>query len=445
MRLPYPSLRYGLLRRGEFLVSFSKGWAMPKLTKTVVDAAKPGESQFTIWCSELKGFGVFIHPTGTRTYFVDYRNAQKVRRRMTISRHGVVTTEEARRLALAALGEVARGEDPADERFNRRKSMTVRELCEKYLTATEKGLILGKANRPKKPSTLYTDRGRIERHIIPLLGSKLVIELTTPDINRFLREVAGGKTAKIEKTRKLRGKSVVRGGLGTASHTTGLLGGILSYAVSEGIIEANPAQGVKRPADNRRLRRLTPEEYRRLGGALVNAKADGEIDQVIDGGWLLALSGCRLGEIVNLKWSEVDAKGGCLRLSDSKEGATVRPAGRAVLDYITTIKRSENCSTVLSPARSGKVFGPLAKGWKRVAKSAGLEDVTPHTLRHSFASVAGDLGYTEPTIAALLGHAAGSVTSRYVHYLDSVLIAAADRVAAEIVRMMAPKIEREAP
>ena len=58
--------------------------------------------------------------------------------------------------------------------------MTVRELCEKYLTATEKGLILGEANRPKKPSTLYTDRGRIERHVIPLLGSKLVIDLTTP-------------------------------------------------------------------------------------------------------------------------------------------------------------------------------------------------------------------------------------------------------------------------
>jgi integrase len=201
---------------------------------------------------------------------------------------------------------------------------------------------------------------------------------------------------------------------------------------------------VKRPADNRRLRRLTPEEYRRLGSALVNATANGEVAQVINGGWLLALSGCRLGEIVNLKWSEVDATGGCLRLSDSKEGATVRPAGRVLLDYITTIERSENCSAVLSPARSGKVFGALAKGWKRIAKRAGLEGVTPHTLRHSFASVAGDLGYTEPTIAALLGHAAGSVTSRYVHYLDSVLIAAVDRVAAEIVRMMTPRMERKA-
>ncbi|HXZ16404.1 MAG TPA: tyrosine-type recombinase/integrase, partial [Roseiarcus sp.] len=342
------------------------------------------------------------------------------------------------------LGEVARGEDPADERIHRRKSMTVKELCDQYIGAAEQGLILGKGNRPKKPSTLCTDRSRIEGHIVPLLGSKLVIDLTTPDINRFLREVAGGKTAKTERTKKLRGKSVVRGGLGTASRTTGLLGGILSYAVSEGILEANAARGVKRPADNRRLRRLTPEEYRRLGVALLEAKAVGEIDQVIDGSWLLVLSGCRLGEIVNLKWSEIDAKGRCLRLSDSKEGATVRPAGQVLIDYIATIKRPEDCSIVLSPVRSGKVFGALAKGWKRVAKKAGLKDVTPHTLRHSFASVAGDLGYTEPTIAALLGHAAGSVTSRYVHHLDSVLVAAADRVAEEILRMMTPKNECKA-
>jgi len=78
----------------------------------------------------------------------------------------------------------------------------------------------------------------------------------------------------------------------------------------------------------------------------------------------------------------------------------------------------------------------MPRAWKRIAARAKLDDVTPHTLRHSFASVAGDLGYSESTIAALLGHAAGSVTSRYVHHLDSVLIAAADNVANEILKMM---------
>jgi integrase len=88
----------------------------------------------------------------------------------------------------------------------------------------------------------------------------------------------------------------------------------------------------------------------------LNGVGRGEIDQLIDGDWLLVLSGCRLGEIVNLKWSEIDAKDRCLRLSDSKEGASVRPVGQAFFDHIATIKRSENCAMVLPPARFGKVF-----------------------------------------------------------------------------------------
>src|ERR1700686_5563287 len=131
---------------------------MPKLTKSVVDAATPREKQFTIWCSELKGFGIFVLPSGSRTYFVDYRNRDGVRKRMTIGRHGKITAEEARKLAIATLGEAVKGEDPAEERAMRRKSVTVRDLCERYLDAAEKGLIMGKRNRPKKASTLYIDR-----------------------------------------------------------------------------------------------------------------------------------------------------------------------------------------------------------------------------------------------------------------------------------------------
>jgi len=77
---------------------------MPKLTKSVVDAAAPRAKQFTIWCSELKGFGVFVLPSGCCTYFVDYRNSSGVRRRMKIGRHGTITAEQARKLAIATLG-----------------------------------------------------------------------------------------------------------------------------------------------------------------------------------------------------------------------------------------------------------------------------------------------------------------------------------------------------
>ena len=93
---------------------------MAKLTKSVVDVATPREKQFTIWCSELKGFGIFVQPSGSRTYFVDYRNREGVRKRMTIGRHGKITAEEARKLAIATLGETVKGRDPFEERIRLR-------------------------------------------------------------------------------------------------------------------------------------------------------------------------------------------------------------------------------------------------------------------------------------------------------------------------------------
>lgn len=405
---------------------------MPKLTKKVVDAAAPRDEKFFVWCSELAGFGVRVFPSGRRVYYADYRTKTGTRRRMSLGAHGKITVDEARKLAITTLGDVIRGEDPAEERSSRRKSTTVAELCDRYLEAADKGLIMGKRGAAKKASTLYVDRGRIERHIKPLLGKRLVIELTQPDVQRFVRDVQAGKTADVIKTGS-RGKAVVEGGAGTAARTVGLLGGILSFAISEGIITASPAAGVKKPADRKRKRRLSANEFAALGKAL-QAIEDSQEErwQAMAGVRLLALTGCRLGEIVKLRWAEVDRVESCLRLQDSKEGASVRPVGQAVVALLNSLPSAGGSPFVLPAARGSGAFASLDDALERIAARAGLPDVTAHTLRHSFASVAGDLGYSDSTIGALLGHAGSTVTSRYVHHLDAVLIVAADRVAAWI-------------
>jgi integrase len=112
------------------------------------------------------------------------------------------------------------------------------------------------------------------------------------------------------------------------------------------------------------------------------------------------------------------------------------------LERLGGITRVEDCGTVLVPARGGEVFGGLPNGWLRLAKRAGFVDVTLHTLRHSFASVAADLGYSEPTIASMLGHSSSSVTGRYIHQLDAVLIAAADKVADAVFEMMCAPVKK---
>lgn len=412
---------------------------MPKLTKKIVDAATPREKQYTVWCSELKGFGVYVQPSGSKTYFVDYR-VDGARRRMTIGRHGTITTEDARKLAIETLGGIVlQKADPLLERKTRRASLTVAQLCDQYMKAAEKGLILGRRkNQPKKASTLEVDRGRIARHIKPLLGRKLVIDLTRADVTKFMRDVAAGKTARKDRSGKNGARVEVKGGMGTAARTTGFLGGILTYAVDEGIIPSNPAQGVKLPADNVRDRRVTADEYRAIGKALSGPESEVDTPQAITGAWLLALTGCRVGEISALRWDEVDEAGGCFRLLDSKSGPSVRPVGREAFDVLRKAMRVSGNPYVLPALRKGgqKHYGGLEGAWVRFMGRAGLEGVTPHTLRHSLASVAGDLGYADSTIAAMLGHAGGTVTSRYVHRLDSVLVAAANKVCAEVYRQM---------
>lgn len=408
---------------------------MARLTKRLIDTLQPQAKDYFEWDDELPGFGVRVWPTGKKIYVAQYRAGTRLRR-MKIGAHGPLTVEEARKGARIILGDVARGEDPQEDRQTRRKSLTVAQLCDNYLLAAEKGLVMGKRRQPKKSSTLYSDRGRIERHIKPLLGKKLVRDLTQADINRFIRDVSSGKTAAVVATERKGGKAVVEGGAGTAARTAGLLGGILTFAVAEGAIPFNPATGVKRPADKRRQRRLSADEYKALGEALEAAEADRETEQGLHAIWLLALTGCRLGEIQNLKWKEVDQDGSCFRLEDSKEGASVRPVGRAAFDILAQIPQEKGNPYVLTAIRGEGAFRGMPRAWKRVMDRAELEGVTAHTLRHSLASVAADLGFTETVVAALLGHSAATTTSRYVHHLDSVLIAAADKVARTIHSMM---------
>ena len=403
---------------------------MPKLTKSIVDAAAPRGKQFTIWCSELKGFGVFVQPSGSRTYFVDYRNRDAMR--MTIGRHGKITVDQARKLAIATLGETVKGGDPAEERAQQRKALTVKELCDRYLAAAEKGLILGKGNRPKKASTLYVDRGRTNRHIMPLLGKKRVQTLKSTDINRFVEEVASGKTATIQKTGKKRGKSIVRGGLGTAARTVGLLSGILTYAVNQGVIEKNPAHGVRKPADGVKKRRLSDDEYRLLGKILQEKATDEQFETTVKIVRHLALTACRRGEAIHLKKSEVDVDSSCLRLNDSKEGASVRPVGLPVLNLLAPLLSEDNETFVFKGTVEAKALVGFPRLWKKLLKDTALADLTPHVLRHSFSSIANDLGFTEATIGALMGHSRGTVTGRYIHTVDSLLVMAADTVSGYI-------------
>jgi len=402
-----------------------------KLTKSVIDAASPKEKDYFLWDGDLNGFGIKVAKGGRKSYVCKYRvgNGRTApTRRMTIGAHGSPwTVDQARAEARKVLGRAANGEDPAKEKQDVRMQITVAQLCDLYL---EQGV------GTKKASTVATDRGRIERHIKPLLGKKKVPDVTRADVKRFLQDVANGKTSVDVKT-GLRGRAIVTGGKGTASRTVGLLGGIFSYAFDCGLIQINPVRGVKRYADRKGQRYLSQKELVELGQALHDGIEQGLNPQAIAILKLLIFTGARKGEVETLRWHEVDFEGGYLRLADSKTGQKTIPLNAGALQVLANISQLNSSPYVFPAHRSDGHYEGTPKVWKLIRSMAGIVDVRLHDLRHSFASIAVSGGASLPIIGALLGHADSATTQRYAHLHDDPLKAASDSIGSKISALMA--------
>lgn len=399
-----------------------------------VRALAPGEY---VWDGAVTGFCARRQNGDAVTYLVRYRTEEGRQRWHKIGQHGAPwTPDTARDEAKRILGEAAKGADPAAERRAKRKAETVNQLCDAYWADAEAGRLMTRRRAPKKASTLLSDKGRIEKHIKPLLGQMRVPAVTQADVEAFMAAVAAGKTAARAKTGKKRGLSNVRGGRGVASRTVGLLGAIFAYAVRNRMRPDNPVRGVTRPADGRRERRLTDDEYAALGGALRAAETQ-VWPAAVACARFLAMTGWRSGEALALTWHDVDLARRTATLADTKTGKSMRPLSHAACDVLRGLNRGADNALVFPPARGTGTMSGFRKHWDRISKLGELQsDATPHVLRHSFASLAADLGYAESTIAALIGHKQHSITGRYTHAADAVLLAAADAVANRTAELM---------
>ncbi len=394
-----------------------------------------GPSQ-EIWDAAVPGFGARRQTGPGVAYLVMYRTAEGRQRRFTIGRHGAPwTPDTARTEALRILTEAKVNKiDPAAVKKAKRQAETVNDLLDTYWKAAEAGTLMTRRRKAKAASTLLSDRGRIDKHIRPIMGKMKVAAVTPRDVESLMAAIIEGKTAKREPTGRKRGLSNVRGGRGVATRTVGLLGGIFTFAVRQGMRVDNPVTGVVRPADGQKQRRLSDQEYEALGKGL--DAAEGAIwPAAVAVTRFLILTGWRSGEALGLRWADLDIPRRTARLPDTKTGISLRALPLAAVDIIRSQPRAGD---LVFPATRGD--GPMAgyrSMWDRIAKLGGVpQAVTPHVLRHSFASLAGDLGYSESTIGTLIGHKGHSITSRYVHAADAVLLAAVDAVANETLTRM---------
>ena len=412
--------------------------AKSKLTKRVVDAATAAEPlgagakprEKFIWDSELRGFGVQVMPSGLKSFVVHYRAPDGRSRRAVIGRFGLLTVEQARLIAREKLIAASKGIDPmaADDTSG---SITVSQICDWYMIEAQAGRLLGRQRRPIKSSTLAMDRSRIESHIKPLLGSRRVKDLKLADVERMQSDIAGGKTSK--RRAGSRGGSTT-GGDGVAARTVATLHSVFEHALRKGEIENNPARGIRKLASQPKIRRLSRAEIERLGRALEVVKAEGEHPTALAAIHFLLLTGFRRNEVLGLERTWLDDDDDAIRFPDTKSGAQTRAIGRPAVELL--LRQPTTSTRFFFPADWGDGhFVGVVRVLDRVCKRAHLSEVTPHTLRHTFASVAADLGFSELTIAALLGHSARGVTQRYVH-IDEALRIAADRVADEMANLL---------
>jgi len=408
-----------------------------KLTKTVIEAAAVQAREYRLMDLEIPGFGLRVRPTGAKSYFLQWRPRGGSLKRVALGLAvgpGSITADAARHKARTYRNRIlVDGIDPLMERQAQRDAATVGQLCDAYL---ESGV------SHKKQSTIVSDIGRINTHIRPLLGKRLVRDLKASDIKSFLTAVAAGKTAAApRRTGKPRGVQHVRGGKGTATRTVALLSAMLSFAVDRGDIVVNPAYGVE-CFKVRKIRNFpTDEVLAKLADYL--GRVPGHVSTMIP---LFILTGCRASEIENLKWGYVHLDVPAhLALPDSKTGEKIVPLGAPAVALLQSIrpKDVERSDWVfVSPRDPSRPYRGLASSWRRHRVAAGCDGYRRHDLRHAFGATATRMGASLRQVGGLLGHADVRTSAIYAHLHQSDVARIANDTSQRLADIMSRKTQQ---
>jgi integrase len=165
------------------------------------------------------------------------------------------------------------------------------------------------------------------------------------------------------------------------------------------VIKENPARGLKKPPDRKQRRFLNYEEISKLGQSMRDAEENPTALAAIR---LLLLTGLRRMEVLALRHSNVDGPARCIRFEDTKSGPQLRPIGAEAVKLIKALPVRGVCPWVFPASHGDAHFVGLPKVLEHICARAGLEGVTIHVLRHSFAAAAAEMGFSELTIAGLL-------------------------------------------
>ena len=372
-----------------------------RLTKRIVDRLTADGKDTIFWDRDLAGFGVRVHTTGRKLYIVQSRGPAGLKR-VTLGRVGTETVDARRREAAEIIDRIKRGEDPKPA-----APPTVADLAARWLKTHVEARC--------RPNTAHGYRLALRNHILPALGDRKLQQVSPEDIAALHHQLRDMPYA--------------------ANNAIWVLSRMFKLAESWEMVPPgrNPCRHVSYFREKARERFLTPEEFRRLGAALRTFETEGAMmPSAIAAVRLLMLTGCRCGEVLSLKWDDVDRTTRVLRLRDAKTGPRMVPLTGPVLKVLDGIEREEGVPWVLRGARPGTRLASLSHHWQRIRTETGLGDVRIHDLRHSYASRALALGESLSVIGRLLGHTRVGTTAKYAHLVRDAEKAAAARTGDSI-------------
>jgi integrase len=390
-------------------------------TKRLCDAAEAHEEPYILWAGDPAGFGLRVQPSGHKSFVLKYRASGR-QRWLTLGAYGVLTVDQARKLARGALADVAKGGDPAADKSDARQAPTVRDLCERF---TEEHM-------PKlKPKTTRPYQRLIDDRILKHFGPVKLDGVSRGDVVKWHH---GMRATPIEANRAL-----------LLLHKLFAMAALWEWHAGP-----NPAQGVPKNTETARERSVTGVELYRI------AKAIGDLERTAKRPLspylalafrLLLLTGCRKDEILTLAWEHVDTDAGVLRLQDSKSGRKTVVLSAAAVDLLKRAPRMTGSPWVATRQHRDadgewQHVVSVAPAWARVLAEAStkqdgepdvnVSDLHLHDLRHGYASTGASAGLSLPIIGALLGHADQASTNRYSHLQTDPLKVAADLIGGEI-------------
>ncbi len=355
-----------------------------KLThRGIASLATDGPWLTDYWDDTIPGFGVRVHHSGRKAYFLRY-TAQGKRRRMNLGTYPALPLAQARNKAKEVLGRIATGGDPQVQRQADRAAETFGELAAEYLERHAK---------PKKRSWKEDER-IIGAELLPTWRNRKAKKISRREISDLLDGI------------------VERGAPIMANRTKALISKIFNFGMARDIVEFNPCHGIPMPAKaQQRDRVLDEDEIRRFWRAL-----DGFEPILAETFKLRLLTAQRGAEVLRMRWEQIAGDWWTIPAEVAKNGLAHRvPLSPQVQALLSELRELTGGSVWVfaSPRKPGAPLKTVTRAAQRIARAARIENFTSHDLRRTAASQMASMRIPRLVISKVLNHAESGITAVY--------------------------------